>query len=522
VTILDRLVKARNTVTIEQFSNVNMPSMGRQRSGANVTKDSALRQAAVWACIRLRAETIGMLPVQVVEYRGAERVPLDLPVWLQRPNPEMTSFDLFERTSASLDVDGNSFWWVERDKLGRVVEVWPLPPANVNVSRNRDEVKRFKIGNEQTDYGPERIFHISGFTLPGRLRGLSPIEQHANAIGLAVAAEEYGENFFANGAVMSGIIESPQDPGEVAAKRMQSSFERDHRGLRNAHRPGFLFGGAKWTQLTIPNDAAQFLESRKFQISEIARIFRVPPHKIGDLERATFSNIEHQAIEWVTDGVMPYTARIERAVLAAGLLDRESRLKFNLAGLLRGDTASRFAAYAIGRQWGWLNADDIRAFEDLNPLPDGQGQAYLEPLNMVSAGSERADALAVAPKGSKVGARNSADDMRQIQSAHDALTSLGAKCEQLALDMGAEDTLNPVEVKALEPPVTNVTINNYQPEQKAGDVHVTTPEVVVNNVPTEVVINNLPAPPAPVVKVGAKRIEHDESGRIVRVVEEEV
>lgn len=391
--LLGRLVRARNE-TVERLSSPEWPTFGRPRSGLTISRGAAMRTAAVTACIRFRAETIGMLPIDEIEYDGEARKSVEPSPWIERPNPEMTSFDLFERTSASIDTDGNAFWWTERDRLKRVREVWPLPPAEVGVFRNKDGEKRLRIDNQE--YGTDRIVHIPGFTLPGRLRGLSPIEQHAAAIGLAAAAEEYGGAFFANGAVMSGVIESPQDPGDVAVKRMQTSFERDHRGLRNAHRPGFLFGGAKWVQLTIPNDAAQFLETRKYQIAEIARIFRVPLHKIGDLERATFSNIEHQAIEWVTDGVMPYTTRIERAVVAAGLLDRGHRLKFNLAGLLRGDTPSRFAAYAVGRQWGWLSVDDIRALEDLNPLPDGAGQVYLEPLNMVPAGSQRDEASAQA------------------------------------------------------------------------------------------------------------------------------
>jgi HK97 family phage portal protein len=204
---------------------------------------------------------------------------------------------------------------------------------------------------------------------------------------LALAAEEYGESFFRNGATMSGVIEAERDPGEPAVARMRASFARDHQGLRNSHKPGFLFG-AKWTPLSIPNDAAQFLETRKYQLGEIARIFRVPPHKIGDLDRATFSNIEHQAIEWVTDGVIPTTARIEAAVLAAGILDVGQHLRFNFSGLLRGDTVSRYAAYAVGRQWGWLSVDDIRALEDQNPLPDGRGQVYLEPMNMTPVGQE--------------------------------------------------------------------------------------------------------------------------------------
>lgn len=380
----------------EPFTNVSDGPKVYSTLGAagSVSRERAMRLSTVWACIRLRAETIGMLPVSVVEYDGPNRVPQNLPPWLQRPNPETTRFELFERTSASLDVDGNAFWWYQRDRLGRVAEVWPLPPGSVEVDREKPKragdppgPKRFKVGSEEM--GADEVLHIPGFSLPGRLRGLNPIEQHAHSLGLAVAAEEFGEQFMRNGVTMSGVLVSDRDPGQPAAERMQSQFELKHRGYRNAGRPGFLFGGVTWQQLSIPNDQAQYIETRKFQAVEITQIFRVPAHKVNILDHATFSNIEHQAIEWVQDGVLPYTSRVESAVEAAGLLDIGQHLRFNLGGLLRGDTMSRYAAYAIGRQWGWLCVDDILALEDRNPLPDGQGQVYLEPMNMVPAGSSR-------------------------------------------------------------------------------------------------------------------------------------
>lgn len=387
MSVLRRLM---NRTVVEAGDNWSPPVsfFGGERGTWSRTR--ALQLATVWACVKIRAETIGALPAGVVEYRGETRVRKESPTWLERPNPETTRFQLFELTSASIDVDGNAYWFKERDRLGRVTEVWPVPPSRTQVFRETvqgKEVgpKRFRVDNEE--FGADRILHIPGFTLPGRLRGMNPIDQHRHALGLAVAAEDYGEAFFRNGAVMSGVIEAPSDPGKENADRMRTSFARDHVGVHRAHKPGFLFGGARWVQLSIPNDNAQFLETRKYQRNEICAIFRVPPHKIGDLERATFSNIEHQSIEWATDGVMPMTSRIEAAVYADGdLLDRGDHLKINLAGLVRGDIASRFAAYAIARQWGWLSADDIRSLEDMNPLPDGIGQTYLEPLNMVPAG----------------------------------------------------------------------------------------------------------------------------------------
>jgi HK97 family phage portal protein len=392
------LRRIANAFTTERpVTNMTHPGIGagRTRAGVTVTVDRAMRHTAVWACIRLRAETIGSTPVGPVRRVGNTRSPVPSPPWMLKPNAETTRFELFERTAASLDADGNGFWGLVWDRLGRLQEVWPLPPNEVEVLRdprtsaNPAPPKYFRFANEE--WSTRDILHIPGFNPFGRLRAPSPIELEMSAVGLAIAAEEFGEAFFRNGAIMSGVITSKgPDPGETAVSRMRTSFARDHTGLSQAHLPGFLFGGAEWTQLTIPNNQAQFLETRKYQLDEIARIFRVPSHKINNLERATFSNIEHQGIEWVTDGLVPYSSRIEHAVEHAGLLGDDESLRFNFAGQLRGDTVSRFAAYAVARQWGWLSADDIRALEDMNPLPDGIGQSYLEPLNMVPAG-ERPD-----------------------------------------------------------------------------------------------------------------------------------
>lgn len=390
---LRQIAKALTT-TEEPFTNMNVPRFGtRTRTGVTVNTTRAMQHGAVWACVRNRAEDIAKLPIRVVEYDGTTRTPQQSPAWLEKPNTETTPFELIERTSASIDVDGTAFWWVGRDRLGRVGEVWVLPPQQTEVFRDPPKrgqttinPKRYRYAG--TTYEADEIVQINGFTLAGRLRGLNPIEQHAHSIGLSIAAEEYGSSFFGNGATPSGIVELPAEAGTPDRDQltdMQDGIMRDHTGLANAHRPGVLWGGAKWVPLTISNEASQFLESRNYQLRDIARIYRQPPHKVGDLERATFSNIEHQSIEYVVDAIIPMVTRIEQAVLAAGLLGPAQHLKFNLAALLRGDTLSRYQAYAIGRQWGWLCADDIRELEDLGPLPDGSGQIYLNPMNMVPA-----------------------------------------------------------------------------------------------------------------------------------------
>lgn len=392
MSILRRLSKAFTFV--EPMNNLSeSPRYGyRNRTGVPVNRDRAMRISTVWSCVTVRAEDIGALPVRVVEQQGRNRIPKEAPVWLQKPNPETTRHQLFEQTSACVDIAGDAYWWRERDNTGRTAEVWMLPPSQVTPFRDPPKSKgdppgpkRFRLGQHE-EYGLDRIVHIPGFMLPGRLHGLNPIDYHAHTLGLAAAAEEYGEAFFGNGAIMAGAIKLSDDPGKENADRMAESFVRDHSGVQNAFKPGVLFGGAEWVPLTIPNDSAQFLETRKYQRSEICGIFRVPPHKIGDLERATFSNIEQQEISYVIDGLIPKTSRIEAAVVHAGMLDPGEQLRFNYAGRLRGDTIARYGAYAIGRQWGWLSVDDIRDMEDLSPLPAGAGESYLEPLNMRPVG----------------------------------------------------------------------------------------------------------------------------------------
>lgn len=387
----------KSLTIVEPFSNLKPPTIwGHGRAGVDVTPTRAMSHAAVWACVRARAEDVAKCPARVVEYQGNTRLRRESPPWLQQPNPELTSFELFELTTSSLDTDGNAFWHVSKDRLGRVAEVWPLPPEAVHVWRDppkKDQAyvnpKRFTYCNE--DYDLDQIVHFKGFSLPGRLRGLNPIQQHMHSIGLSIAAEEFGEAFFGNGATMSGIVEMPGMPERDKVIEMQDGLARDQQGIDNAWKPGVLYGGAKWVQLSIPNNAAQFLETRKYQLADIARIYRVPSHKINDLERATFSNIEHQSIEWVTDGILPTSTRLESQVVSAGLLPDGQHLKFNLAALLRGDTKTRYEAYSMGIQWGWLCPDDVRELEDLNPLPDGVGGVYRAPLNMAPLGPAVAD-----------------------------------------------------------------------------------------------------------------------------------
>jgi hypothetical protein len=229
------------------------------------------------------------------------------------------------------------------------------------------------------------VWHLRGLSSDG-LVGLSPIQLMRQAIGLGMATEEFGARFFGNDARPGGVLQHPGVLGNEAFERLQSSWETRHGGLSNSHRVAILEEGMQYSQIGIPPEDAQFLETRKFQVTEIARAFRVPPHMLADLERATFSNIEHQSIEFVVHSIRPWLVRWEQSIQQQLMLDRDRQkyfAEFVVDGLLRGDTVSRYQAYATGRQNGWLSANDIRTLENMNPV-DG-GDIYLVPLNMVPA-----------------------------------------------------------------------------------------------------------------------------------------
>ncbi len=362
-------------------------------AGIRVNEETALRVTAVYACVRVIAETVASLPLPLYRRldRGKEKVtghPL-YPVLHDMPNPEMTSFTFREVLMTQLLLWGNAYAQIVRDKRGQVLELWPLSPSGMELVRDdkaRQLVYRYTEGMKTIEYKPEQIFHIPGLSFDG-VKGLSPIAVTREAIGLAMATEEFGSRFFGNGARPGGILEHPgvvKDP-----EKLRKSWEEVYKGVHNSHKIAVLEEGMKYHEIGIPPEDAQFLETRKFQLNEICRIFRVPPHLVGDLERATFSNIEHQSIDFVVHTIRPWLVRWEQAIVKALLLPEERKLyfpRFNVDGLLRGDFKTRMEGYAIGRQNGWYSANDIRELEDMNPIPEeAGGDLYLVNGNMLPA-----------------------------------------------------------------------------------------------------------------------------------------
>lgn len=358
--------------------------LGGTVSGPAVNVRTSLRHIDVYACESLIADAIAMLPVDVFRKAGPARTPVASPL-AERPNAEMSRFDFWQRAVTSVLGSGDSFNVVSaRDRSGYASQLTPVHPDDVRKVDRDPVTKIVRYHLRGGDIVPKfDMMHVPGFILPGELRGMSVLEAGRQGIGLSMAAEEFGARWFGDGATPSSILESDQPYNEDAAKAAQQAWMKAH-GDRH-RKPAVLFGGLSWKQIQITPEESQFLETRQFQTSQIARLFRVPPHMIGSIEKSTSwgSGIEEQGIGFVVYTLGPWLARFEQALTA--LLPSDHFARFNVSALLRGNAKDRYLAYAIGRQWGWFCVDDIRALEDLPPLPDGAGQTYLQPLNMIDA-----------------------------------------------------------------------------------------------------------------------------------------
>lgn len=363
-------------------------------TGVPVTEGTAMRSTAVFACVRILAETIASLPLSVYRRlpgggKGRAQDHYLYPILHDMANPEMTSFELREALMGHLALWGNAYAEIQRDGGGRVITLWPLRPDRMRVTREDKKITyRYQSPKgEEVVLFSNQVLHIRGLS-PDGLIGYSPIRMCCEAIGLALATEEFGARFFGNDARPGVVLKHPQKLSDVAYNRLKESWNEQHQGLSNAHRAAILEEGIDIKEIGIPPEDAQFLQTREFQLEEIARIFRVPLHLVGDLKHATFSNIEHQSIEFVVHTIRPWLVRWEQAINARLLGETERRTYFAehlVDGLLRGDAKARNEALAIQRQNGIINADEWREIENMNPQPDGQGKVYLVPLNMVPA-----------------------------------------------------------------------------------------------------------------------------------------
>lgn len=395
--ILDRLFRASGGARILTTEDLARYLWGQARSsaGVDVTPERAMKYSAVFSCVRVLAESVGQLPLHLYRQEGREKhKATDHPLYgllHDSPNEYDTAQEWKEWVVACLALRGNAYSQINRVR-GTVRELLPFPVGAVTPKRNAETLEvTYEItladGKRET-LPPGEVLHHKLFPLDG-LCGASPVRYARETIGLGIGAETYGATLFANGATPGGVLETPGELSDKAYLRLKTSWEERHQGVENANKVALLEGGTKYAKIGMDAEDAQFLETRKFSRSETAGIWRVPPHLIGDLEHATFSNIEQQGLDFVVHGLMPYLVRMEQRAHLQLLTPAERRqyfFKFNVAGFLRGDMAARSAYYTQQVQNGALSPNEIRDLEEMNPREGGD--VYLQPANMVVSGGK--------------------------------------------------------------------------------------------------------------------------------------
>ncbi len=372
-------------------------------SGINVTTSIALQHTAVYACVNILSESIGSLPISVYKTENKDKKqhktkdfshPL-FNVLHNEPNPDMTSMTFFQLAMVHLALRGNFYAQIVRNNAGNIVGFYPLDNEKMQVVRLENGKISYvyahstlgKVGLDSSE-----VLHFLGMSLDGII-GLSPISYNRHTIGASIAMETFGSTLFKNGATPSGVVSGKgvTSMSDTAFERFKQTFKESYQGMMNAGRPLILEEGFEFKPITISNKDGQYLESRKFTKAEIASIYRVPPHMINELDKATFSNIEHQSMQFVVDAVRPWVIRMEQEIRRKSLSLKEKTthyIKFNMGALLRGDTPSRYAAYESAITKGcWMSRNEARELEDLNPI-EGLDEMIV-PLNFGKANDEQ-------------------------------------------------------------------------------------------------------------------------------------
>lgn len=391
----------------------SMPAVGGTDTASSVvvTPEKSLQVATVYAAVSTLSEDVAALPVNLFQKNPGYRTTADdhrlSDLLTEAPNIQIDSGEYWRTMMGWMLLAGNACTYVERNGAGLPIALWPISPANVEVKIGAGGKLLYKLTpDEDAEYVPVKkghvahpgeILHYRGFGLG--VKGLSPIAMARQHIGTSFAATSYVGGFFARDASPGGLVSVPGELTDKQFDRMGEQWKSLHEGFANSHRLAILEGGAKWEKTTLSPADASFLEVYKLSRAEIAAIFRVPLHKVGDLERATFSNIEQQSLEYVTGSLVPWMTRLEKVTkrLFDPVGDKGMYMKFNVNGLLRGDSEARNKNYAMGRQWGYYSVNDILKMEDLDPIGPA-GDVYLTPMNM-SNGSEpsgMAEARAIA------------------------------------------------------------------------------------------------------------------------------
>jgi HK97 family phage portal protein len=365
----------------------------RTTSGRKVNRRNSLQMVAVYACQSLIGDAVASLPVDhYTTMTGRKETFGRSPRWVSQPNPYQTSYEFWFRVVISLLSDGNAFIYTMRNERGEVAALYALHPQYVAILDGPLGDNRYEVTDDQGGiqgvYDRSQILHIPAFTVPGASRGLSPLDMAREAIGLGLTAEEFGSRFFEQGTTMAGVIEHPGAPRPDEAKLLRDMFRKTHSGVKNSHSVGVLTGGATFKPITLSPEQAQFLETRRFQKAEIALLYRVPAYLVDSSVSSTWgTGIEEQNKFFVDQTLMPWIVRIEQAV-STFLLPGLQYIRFNVDARLRAKTKDRYESYQAALTNGFLNADEVRAMEDLPPLPKKLGQRYYRPLNLGVVGEE--------------------------------------------------------------------------------------------------------------------------------------
>lgn len=368
-------------------------------AGVDVSGDTAMNFSAVFCAVNIIAGTIASLPLQLYRRVGenAKEPYRDHPLYdvlHNLPNDEMTSYVFRETLQSHLLLWGNAYAEIIRDRVGRPVQLWPWNPTAVRARRTPDNTLYYEVQEEsgKRAVSADDMLHVPGLGFDGRL-GYSVLTKARETLGLGLAMEEFQARFYGQGTNVGSVLEHPGRLSDEAHARLAKDLKEKRAGLAQSHTTLILEEGMKFVKTGMPLEDAQFLESRVFQIGEIARWFNIPPHKLKELSKATYSNIEEQQIEFVQDTIRPWAVRWEQQIDWKLLRPEERQTlfaEFNLDGLLRGDFKARMEGYAIMRNVGAINADEIRAKENMNPIGGRAGELYWKPLNMGDASSEDA------------------------------------------------------------------------------------------------------------------------------------
>lgn len=350
-------------------------------AGVNINNKTAFEIVAFFSAVSLISDTISTLPVDsFIRQDGNRRPYRPRPTWIDQPDVDITRQAHYGSVLVSLMIDGNAFVRIFRDSQGEIVNLVCLDPKTVEVKRNGLGRKMFVVTGEDKTLDTSEVMHIYDLLEPGSLRGLSRVHRLSDALGVASALQQYAARFFGNGTSQSGVIEYPGPLTPEQAKNLRDGFDISHRGFRKAHRTGILSGGAIFKPTSVNNDHAQFLESRRFAVEEIARLFNIPLSMMGIPGTQSYASVEMNAIQFCSHTLRPYLEKLEWSY--SKLLPVEAFLKFNIDGLLRGDFNSRISAYATGLQSGFMSINDVRRLEDLSPAVGGD--EYRVPLANVN------------------------------------------------------------------------------------------------------------------------------------------